>query len=446
MSLAETITMKTVKEYDLKTAISLRQKARAEIEQIQLSLLKSHLHQARQTLFYKELFDAHHIDIEAIKDVGEISRLPLTTRGDIDSSPAKFGLQDVTEFSDIALTSGTTGEAVVVPYTKNDLHRLAFNEAVAFYGAGVRDKDCVLLTVTLDRCFIAGLAYYSGVTLLGAAAVRSGPGQAVRQWQIIEKLKPRVIVGVPTFLKEIGVWGVENGIDVRNGSVDTIVTIGEPARKPDCSPTQLGRDLQTIWGAELFSSYGATEFETAFCDCSEFAGGHVHPELMIVEVVDDQGNVLPDGSPGEVVVTPLGVEGFPLVRFRTGDIARLDSSACKCGWNTKRLGPVEGRLAQRLKYRGTTLYPETIFNALQDMLEITGAYVEVRTAVGGGDDISVVVGVSDLNTDVQKVEDKLQAHLRVRPSIILKKSEDVRSVMTGDGGRKPKKFFDLRSK
>ena len=437
--------MQTVKEYSIQAAVSLRGKTVEEIEQVQLPLLKRHLYQAEKTPFYGQVFKDHNVDIEAVTTVSDLSFLPLTSRSDIDAFPEKFGLQDAVQYRDIALTSGTTGEAVIVPYTQNDLNRLAFNEAVAFYGAGVRPEDSVLLTVTLDRCFIAGLAYYSGVTHLGASAIRSGPGQPARQWQIIDKLKPRVIVGVPTFLREIGVWGEQNGLDVSGSSVETIVTIGEPARKPDCSPTQLGKDLQNIWGADLFSSYGATEFETAFCDCRQFSGGHVHPELMLVEIIDDKGRVLPDGSPGEVVVTPLGVEGFPLVRFRTGDIARLDSSPCKCGWNTKRLGPVEGRLAQRLKYKGTTLYPETIFNALQDTLDITAAFVEVRSTGEGNDDITVVVGVFDLSTDVKRIEEKLQAHLRVRPSIVLKKSDEVHAVMVGEGGRKPKKFFDLRT-
>lgn len=436
--------MNEMNPYSLEHALKLRVKDVELIEKNQLVHLKQHLKHACSVPFYRDLFEQERIEIDTFNTLSDISCLPFTTRLHLDHYPRQFGLNDTSKFRDIALTSGTTGEPVIVSYTAGDLSRLAFNEAVAFHGAGVRQGDGVLLTVTLDRCFIAGLAYYSGVTLLGAQAIRSGPGQPARQWHIINKLNPRVIVGVPTFLKELGEWGVENGIDVAGCSIDTIVTIGEPARRADHSPTPLGKKLEELWAAEIFSSYGATEFETAFSECCEFAGGHVHPELMVVEIIDDFGNVLPDGEPGEVVVTPLGVEGFPLVRFRTGDIARLHSSACKCGWNTKRLGAIEGRLAQRLKYKGTTFYPETVFHALQDILDAHGAYVEVRSGADGADDITVVVGCDAAAVDVKEIEERLQAHLRVRPLVELRNSKDVLTKMAGDGGRKPKKFFDLR--
>lgn len=432
--------------YCLDRAIKLRREDSGIIERTQLFFVKKHLQQAKCVTFYREMFDREGIDVDSLNNLGEFSQIPFTTRQDIDQFPSKFGFDGGTQFSDIALTSGTTGEPVVVPYTARDLQRLAFNEAVAFHGAGIQKKDSVLLTVTLDRCFIAGLAYYSGAALLGASVIRSGPGQPARQWHIIEKLQPGVIVGVPTFLKELAVWGLDNGLKVKDFPVHSLVTIGESIRKHDFSFTSLGRELEELWGAKTFSSYGATEFETAFCECSASAGGHVHPELMLVEIVDDSGTILPDGEAGEIVVTPLGVEGFPLVRFRTGDVGRLYSSPCNCGWNTKRLGPVEGRLAQRLKYKGTTLYPETIFHALQDIVSVKDAYVEVRSTAADADDITVVVGGDFKRQDIIMIEDRLQAYLRVCPTVKCRKSIDVCAMMTGDGGRKPKKFFDYRFK
>jgi len=429
--------------YSLERALALRQSSPEAIAKLQLDLLQAHLRQAQQTRFYREQFAGNGIDPTAITNFDQFRKLPFTCRADIDRDPSAFGVASPGLIRDIALTSGTTGEPVVVPYSEADLLRLAFNECVAYYSVGVRPDDRVLLTATLDRCFIAGLAYYQGVTLLGAEAIRSGPGQPARQWQIIEKLRPRILVGVPTFLVDVGRWGLANGIDVASCSIDTIITIGEPARRPDLVPNQLGLQLQEIWGARVYSSYGATEFETAFGECPAEAGGHVHPELMLVEIVDDVGNLLPDGAPGEVVVTPLGVEGFPLVRFRTGDVARLHGGPCKCGWSTKRLGPLEGRLAQRLKFKGTTMYPETIFHCLQEIAEVKHCYVEIRAAADGADDVTVVVGC-DAACNAQSLEEKLQARLRVRPRVVMKTSGEVFAAMTADGGRKPKKFFDYR--
>jgi phenylacetate-CoA ligase len=431
--------------YTLEKALELRTSAPSIIARRQHSLLMSHLSNAFRLPFYSSLFQRLGIEVEKVVDMASFSTLPLTSREDIDRDPESFGLVSETEIRDIALTSGTTGEPVIVPYTTRDLQRLAFNEAVAFYSAGVRTGDKVLLTVTLDRCFIAGLAYYSGVNFLGGAAIRSGPGQPARQWQIIQNLQPKVIVGVPGFLLQLGLWGKEHGINVADSSVQIIITIGEPVRKADFGFTSIGKQLEELWGTQIYSSYGATEFQTGFGECSAQSGGHVHPELMVVEIVDDDGNILPDGEPGEIVVTPLGVEGFPLVRFRTGDIARLSNTPCSCGWNSPRLGPIEGRLAQRLKFKGTTLYPEAIFQALQELREVDAAYVEVRSVADGSDDVNVVVGCDDSKITIETIEENLRAHLRVRPRIEIKKSSEVQAVMKKDGGRKPKKFFDLRS-
>ncbi len=427
-------------------AVELRKQEVSQIRRVQLPLLKNHLEHALHVPFYEERLRDAGLDIKDITSVDDLSLLPSTTRSDLDNYRDRFGTGDEENIRDLALTSGTTGKAVIVPYTENDLRRLAFNEAVCFYGAGLTRNDRLLLTATLDRCFIAGLAYYSGANMLGATVIRSGPGQPERQWNIIKTLRPRVIVGVPSFLYELGLWGLNNGIDIGNCPIDTIVTIGEPVRLTDHSLSSLGKKLQDTWSASLISSYGATEFETGFCECREGVGGHVHPELMLVEVVDEEGKVLPEGQSGEVVVTPLGVEGFPLVRLRTGDVARYYDSPCGCGWNTRRLGAVEGRLAQRLKYRGTTFYPETVFNALQELTDVSGAYVEVRQSPDGSDDVTVVAGVNFTHNadNVKMLEDRLQGYLRVRPTVVVRSSAEVEEVMRRDGGRKPKKFFDFR--
>jgi len=431
--------------YNLEDGILLRTSSSQIIEQRQKSLLNQHLQHAYTIPFYSEVFAQLGINNSADITSDLFTSLPLTSRLDLDNFPELFGCKDESEIKDIAMTSGTTGFPVVVPYSSGDLTRLAYNEAIAFYSAGVRQNDRVLVTVTLDRCFIAGLAYYSGVTFLGAGAIRSGPGQLPRQWQIIDTLKPTAIVGVPSFLIELGMWGKNNGNDVTKSSIKTIISIGEPIRKYDYTLTALGQRLEKVWGAQAFSSYGATEFETGFGECSARRGGHIHPELMMVEIVDDDGNILPHGQAGEIVVTPLGVEGFPLVRFRTGDIGRIDDSSCSCGWNTPRLGPVEGRLAQRLKHKGTTFYPDNIFNAIQEHKEIVGVYIEVRSLSDGADDVTVVAGCDDAMVDTCAIEATLQAHLRVKPRLQIKSCTEVKNTMTGDGGRKPKKFFDFRS-
>src|SRR5262245_60065043 len=113
------------------------------------------------------------------------------------------------------------------------------------------------------------------------------------------------------------------------------------------------------------STYASTETCTTFAEGPLCKGGHLNPELAIVEVLDDLDRPVKSGQPGEVVITPLGVQGMPLIRFRTGDIAALLTAKCPCGRTTPRLGPIVGRRQHLLKYRGTSIYPNSIIEALR---------------------------------------------------------------------------------
>ncbi|MEN8189250.1 MAG: AMP-binding protein [Thermodesulfobacteriota bacterium] len=427
----------------LKHALELRTMDSSNLADYQVKLLRDHIATAMQGPYYKALYEKKGLGPHSINSLRDIEKFPLTGRRELDNHPDGFQAVVSGEVVDLSLTSGTTGPPVRVPYTRGDLNRLAFNEAMAFWGAGVRANDTCLICVTLDRCFIAGLAYYGGLVELGATAIRSGTGQPARQWELIQSLKPTLLVGVPTFLLQVARWAEAHGHRPERSSVKRLVTIGEPIRRHDFSLTPLGDELSRAWQSPISVSYGATELETGMGECTLGAGAHIHPELSLVEIVDEKGNVLDDNQPGELVVTPLGVQGFPLVRFRTGDITRKFTSECGCGWLTDRIGPIEGRLSQRLKVKGTTIYPETIFHTLQEVAGVEASYVEVYSAYDLSDEIKVFVGSSEkLNT--VEIAALLQARLRVRPEVILSSTKEAVSVMTADGGRKPRRFFDFR--
>lgn len=430
-----------MKQSTLDTALAWRRTDQAEIAAQQTALLRRHVEQAMHGTFYREKLAQLAITPADITSLADLRHLPLTSRQDLNNGGHLFQAADDREIVDIALTSGTTGTPVQVPYTRNDLTRLAVNEAIAFWGAGVRPGHRFLVCVTLDRCFIAGLAYYSGLVELGAGAIRSGAGQLARQWQLIKELRPTGLIGVPSFLLQIADWGRAHGYEPSRMGVKSLITIGEPIRRADFTLTILGRELTEAWGAPIHVSYGATELETGISECQQGRGGHIHPELSLVEIIDEQGNQVADGEPGELVVTPLGVEGFPLIRLRTGDISRVHRAPCPCGWQTPRIGPIEGRLAQRLKVRGTTIYPEVIFQTLQQVPAIEAAYIEVRAAYDLSDLVTVVIG-SRLPLDKGEIEALLQAQLRVRLTVEQHALEDVENTMAG--GHKTKKFFDFR--
>jgi len=432
-------------DFDLHKALELRRNSNARAGAVQEPLWRQHLVQAAKAPFYRRLL--LELGLEPTKaTLADLARLPLTSRHDLERDPTAFLAEPPEKQADLALTSGSTGEPILVPYTANDLDRLAFNEMLNFWGAGIRSGDRLLLCVTLDRCFVAGLAYYQGLVKLGSTAIRSGPGQPARQWELLNRLHPTGLVGVPSFLLKTAIWGREQGFDPKTGTIKYLVTIGEPVRRVDGSLTPLGQELEESWSARVFNNYGATEMETAFSECSAGCGGHVHPELMLAEIVDDAGRVLPPGEAGEVVVTPLGVEGLPLLRFRTGDIARLHLEPCACGWQTPRLGAIEGRLAQRLKVSGTTIYPEMVFQVLQELPEVKNSYLEVRSSYNLSDEINVVVGLENPADQAitLRLAELLQARLRVRPRVTMMDQGLVQRIMEQGSGRKLKRFFDLR--
>lgn len=423
------------------TGINLRTMDPEQRVEQQNIFLQNHIRQAMQSAHYHKLYTELGVQPETIT-LANLTDLPLTSRSDLNDRSHLFQAVADDKIRDLSLTSGTTGNPVRIPYTRNDLHRLAYNEAMAFHGAGVKRGDIYLVGVTIDRCFIAGLAYYSGLVELGATAVRSGPGQPARQWEFIEQLGPRGIIGVPSFLLQIGKWAKEHGKNPAESTIKSLITIGEPIRRPNFDLTPLGHDLQEIWQTPIHASYGATELETGISECTMQRGGHIHPELMIAEVIDEQGKPVPPGKSGELVVTPLGVEGFPLVRFRTGDITRITTNPCDCGWTTPRIGPIEGRLAQRLKVKGTTIYPDTIFQVLQEIAGLGPAYLEVTASYDLSDEIKVVVA-EESAISVKEITNLLQARLRVRPEVEKQPEKAITTKMTT--GHKVKRFFDKRN-
>jgi phenylacetate-CoA ligase len=187
---------------------------------------------------------------------------------------------------------------------------------------------------------------------------------------------------------------------------------------------------------------------TTFTECQYGCGGHHHPELIICELIDDNGNVVPEGETGELTVTTLGVEGMPLLRFRTGDLARFHAEPCQCGRTTMRISPIIGRLNHLIKYKGTTLYPPAIFDVLDNVPYLENYLVEVSDNECGNDDILIKVGLRE-NCDfevVKDLKDRFRARIRVAPEIEVCPEDQIRTTIMPDVSRKPIKFIDNRKK
>lgn len=396
--------------------------------------------------FYKRLFKEHNINVSAIKTLSDLTKLPTTCKDDLQRDNDAFRCVPKSAIVDYASTSGTLGTPITFGLTDNDLNRLAYNEAISLACAGIKKGDVVQLMTTIDRRFMAGLAYFLGVRQLGASIVRVGAGIPELQWDSIRLYEPTYLIAVPSFLLKMIAYAEKNGIDYEASSVKGVVCIGESLRNQDFSNTLLAEKIAEKWkGIKLYSTYASTEMSTTFTECEYQQGGHHHPELIITEVLDDAGNRVGENESGELTITTLGVEAMPLVRFRTGDIVTMHTGICACGRNTARVSPVLGRKQQMIKYKGTTLYPPVLMDLLTNFEEIENYIIEISTNSILTDEILIRIGT---RTPTEALKERISNHFRAKIRVVPKIEYCDIAMLERElyplGSRKPMKFVDKR--
>ncbi|WP_117590801.1 phenylacetate--CoA ligase family protein [Chryseobacterium sp. Leaf405] len=395
--------------------------------------------------FYQRSFKENNIRIGDIQTLEDLQKIPTTTKNDIQENNDDFFCITPDKIVDYSTTSGTLGDPVTFGLSDNDLERLAYNEAISFACAGIKKGDVVQMITTIDKRFMAGLAYFLGLRKMGASVVRMGPGIPELQWDSIFRYKPKYLITVPSFLLKMIDYAEKHGVDYKNSSVYGAVCIGESIKNQDFTDNILSQKIKEKWNITLFSTYASTEMSTAFTECEFQAGGHQHPELIITEILDDEGNIVKEGESGELTITTLGVEALPLLRFKTGDIVKAHYEPCECGRNTMRLGPVVGRKQQMIKYKGTTLYPPAMNDILNDFNNILCYQIVIQSNEIGLDEIIIKISTdSDSENFVNEVRDHFRAKLRVSPKIELIEFDILSKVVFNPNSRKPITFTDLR--
>ena len=398
--------------------------------------------------YYQRMFKSYGINIEKIRHIEDLVKIPFTEKKDLQLFNDEFLCCPKSKIIDYITTSGTLGDPVTFGCTEKDLQRLAFNEKKSFECAGVRPGNVVQLMTTLDKRFMAGLAYFLGLRELGAGVIRVGNGIPELQWDTIRRIQPDTIMCVPSFILKLIQYAEEHNIDYKNSSIRRIIGIGEGLRDQNFELNLLGRKIKEKWDVQLFATYSSTEMGATFSECEYGLGGHVHPELIIVEIIGEDGLPVPDGQPGEIVVTTLGVEAMPLLRFRTGDIAAKIVEQCPCGRNSYRLTPLVGRKNNMIKLKGTTLYPPAINDVLDNTDYVENYVIEVRQSEAGTDDVVVKIGLKyQPEFDVVKeLKDSFRSRIRVAPQIEVHPVEEIQKINYPAKSRKPIKFIDLRNK
>lgn len=396
--------------------------------------------------FYKKHFVQHDINVQSIDGMDALKKIPPTTKDDLQNHNWDFLCVPRSEIVEYTSTSGTLGRPVTIALTENDLQRLAYNETISFACADGKSGDIFQLMLTLDRQFMAGIAYYQGIWGLGASVVRVGPGVPAMQWDSIQRLKPTVLVAVPSFLLKLIQYAKDHGVDINQTSVERAICIGESLRTEDFQLSIIGKKIQEDWNIKLYSTYASTEMQTAFTECKEGLGGHLHPELLILELLNEENEPVNDGERGEITITTLGIEGMPLVRYKTGDMAIAHKGKCSCGRTSLRLGPIAGRKQHQIKLKGTTIYPPGIYEILNELQFIHDYVVEAFTGELGTDELRLHIVAHGEITDgmITMLNNVFQSRLRVLPQIDFTSPGQLEKLQAGKGERKIRRFIDSR--
>ena len=412
-----------------------------------LRQMLSYLHE--HSPYYQRLFAENHINISSIKTLEDLQQIPFTEKKDLQLYNMDFLCVPREKVIDYITTSGTLGDPVTFACTDADLERLAYNEALSFACAGLKPGNVLQLMTTMDKRFMAGLAYFLGLRKLGVGVIRVGNGIPELQWDTIQRIQPDTVMCIPSFILKLIEYAENHNIDYKKSSIKRIIGIGEGLRDQNFNLNALGQQIKDKWDVELYATYSSTEMSTTFPECQYACGGHHHPELIIVEIIGEDDKPVPEGEVGEVVITTLGVEGMPLLRFRTGDMASIHTEPCRCGRHSFRISPIVGRKNHMIKYKGTTLYPPAISDVLNNTHYVENYYITLSSnETTETDEVSITVGVKeDTDFDVTKdLKDRFRAKIRVAPDIIIDTIENVRKKNFPAMSRKPVTFFDLRKK
>ncbi len=311
--------------------------------------------------YYRDLMDAKGVKPEDIKGVEDIKKLPFLTKADLREA-YPYGLlgTDIKNCVRIQSTSGTTGKRVVAFYTQNDIDIWEDCTARAIVAAGGTNEDVVQVCYGYGL-FTGGAGLHGGSHKVGCLTLPMSSGNTDRQIQFMMDLDATILCCTPSYAAYIGETLAEQGYKPEDNKLKAGIFGAEPWTE------EMRRSIEKSLGIKAYDIYGLTEISgpgVAF-ECEEQKGMHINEDHFYVEIIDpDTGEVLPDGSKGELVFTCLDKEGFPLLRYRTRDICVLSREKCSCGRTHVRMTKPMGRSDDMMIIRGVNVFPSQIETVL----------------------------------------------------------------------------------
>lgn len=417
-----------------------------EIINLQTFLLRQTLKYVYEnSKYYRKIYEAVNMDFDTFT-IDTLKELPVITKEDLLKNNAEFFCCDESQWLDIVTTSGSTGvKPILHPLTYNDLMRLTYNEEVSFLAPPLTSNDFVMLATALDGSFVAGLAYYLGLKGLGINVVRAGSKNLSGQLSILRDLPVNTIIGVPSNLIKLYNLAGKYGLSKEILQINKIVLIGESIREKDLTLNQLGKRVAKCFkNASLYSTYANTETCVSFCECEKGQGGHLHPDLAYVEILNAENKRVKSGEVGRLVITTFGCQSMPLIRYDTGDLTYIIEEKCECGRNSLRIGPILGRQNNILKVGGVTFSKRQLEDIVLSDERIIDYCVKVERDKNGVTFVNLYIACVENDAPIkEEMIRKIWENVRASVNVHYSDLNDLLAMQKSMNSRKPIRFINM---
>jgi len=367
--------------------------AREDLEQLQLERLQSTLYRVGTHVpFYKKKFDQLKFNYDGIRSLDDLRRLPFTEKQDLrDNYPYGLFAVPLRDVVRLHASSGTSGQATVVGYTRNDIKTWSSLVARVITAAGVTKNDVIQIAFGYGL-FTGGFGLHYGAELIGTSVIPISAGNTKRQIQIMQDFKTTALVCTPSYSLILADTMMEMGINPNGLSLRYGLFGGEPWSEG------MRKEINQKLGIIATDNYGLSEVmgPGVSGECLQCNGLHINEDHFLLEVLDPVTlEPVPDGEIGELVITTLTREAFPMIRYRTRDLTRFIPEPCPCGRNMKRMQRVMGRSDDMLIIKGVNVFPVQIEKVLFEVEGVEPHYQIVVERENHADKITVLVEVME---------------------------------------------------
>jgi phenylacetate-CoA ligase len=395
-----------------------------KLQQLQLERLRSTVARASRSPFYGERLQQAGLTPDSLQSLADLRKIPFTIKDDLRAHSRRMLTVPLNEVIRLHASSGTTGQATVIYYTRTDIELWADLVARSMYMTGMRDED-VFQNMMGYGLFTGGLGFHYGSERLGALTIPVGAGNSKRQVQLMQQFSTTAVHIIPSYALFLLNTFADLGVDPR----DLPLRLAYIGAEPYSAATR--ERIEDAYGLKAFNCYGLSELNgpgIAF-ECPEQNGSHVWEDSFLLEVLNpDTQEPVPPGEVGELVFTNLTRQGMPLLRYRSRDLASYDDRPCPCGRHSRRISRIQGRTDDMIILKGVNIFPIQIDRVLMALPEVDSNYLVELTQQGVNDAMVVKVEIkqeffredlSFLKNLQKRITEALKSELLVTPRVEL---------------------------